>query len=75
MNDLVFRVQSSYCDNDNNTYSIIIDEKGIDDPHDTRELIIIKQDGRRRVAAFFRDKEWLVQGTIRYRHLTLYQDR
>jgi hypothetical protein len=66
-----------------------IEENGIDDPAVTRELIVIRRlsleeaalEGRAKGpivretrTAFIRNDSWLVQGTIKHKHLTLFKD-
>ena len=80
--ELVFHVTAAHYDKECGSWSIIIDDgQGIENPHDKREFIIIRimhQDNGYEVwtkrAAFFRNDVWLVQGTIKKRHLTLFKD-
>ncbi len=74
MADLVFRVNGFHYDMENSSGAILIDssQKGIEDPDDKRELIIIRTGINR--TAFFRNQDWLVQGTIKHGCLTLFHD-
>jgi hypothetical protein len=71
--DLVFRVSKVYYDTKDKNYSIIIDENGIDNPNDPRELVILRISFSSRIA-FFRDQEWLIQGVIALKRLTLWNE-
>lgn len=67
----VFRVDRADR-SDCNCYVVYIDPKGIEDPNDTRELLILYL-GRQRTATF-RDQEWNVTGVIKKGKLRLWQE-
>lgn len=71
----VYRVLGVHYDRENDSYALQIDSKGVDDPTDKRELLLITKEwtkGQR--LASFRDREWMVTGTLAKGFVTLWQD-